>query len=332
MTMTTTLKKRDISIDWIKFFCVFLIINSHSDIMYPKFSMLATGGSIGDCLFLFVSGYTLWLNRTIFPSFANWYKRRINRIYPTVIVWLMVAGWLGFKDVSCKYMLIWGGDFVNFIMIYYALLYVVRKYAIKHLSWVYVGWTVMVLLFYWLWFPYKYEVSERGMYGITTHFRWLPYFLFMMMGAHIGQIRSSIKFCFKKDIMIFILCLIVFYSFQLMSKKYSVIAPYQIFTLLPLAGIVFYFYKICNADLLKRLYSKKWIKAAVLTVGGLCLESYLIQFSIITDKLNFLFPLNLPLVAIAVLIVGYIVRCGARFFAQTFDSKEYDWKAIVKLY
>lgn len=54
-------KKRDFSIDVLKFFAIFLIINSHSDIAYPRFSMLATGGAIGDCLFLFCSGYTLLL-------------------------------------------------------------------------------------------------------------------------------------------------------------------------------------------------------------------------------------------------------------------------------
>lgn len=49
------LKTRDISIDVLKFFAVFLIINSHADMCYPKYSMLATGGAIGDCLFLFAS-------------------------------------------------------------------------------------------------------------------------------------------------------------------------------------------------------------------------------------------------------------------------------------
>lgn len=54
-------KQRDISIDVIKFFAVFLIINSHSDIAYPRYSILATGGAIGDCLFLFCSGFTLFM-------------------------------------------------------------------------------------------------------------------------------------------------------------------------------------------------------------------------------------------------------------------------------
>ena len=37
--------KRDISIDVLKFFAVFLIINSHIDMCYPpKYAILATGG------------------------------------------------------------------------------------------------------------------------------------------------------------------------------------------------------------------------------------------------------------------------------------------------
>ena len=73
------MNQRDISIDILKFIAVFLIINSHMDALYPKYKMLATGGAIGDVLFLFASGYTLFLsNRKL--RFDNWYKRRINRI------------------------------------------------------------------------------------------------------------------------------------------------------------------------------------------------------------------------------------------------------------
>lgn len=59
--MNTIVKQRDFRIDVLKFLAIFLIINSHSDIAYPKYSILATGGAIGDCLFLFCSGYTLLL-------------------------------------------------------------------------------------------------------------------------------------------------------------------------------------------------------------------------------------------------------------------------------
>ena len=83
------IKRRDISIDILKFFAVFLIINSHADMCYPKYSILATGGAIGDCLFLFASGYTLFWKQPI--RFDNWYKRRISRIYPSAIVCALVG-------------------------------------------------------------------------------------------------------------------------------------------------------------------------------------------------------------------------------------------------
>lgn len=79
------MEKRDYSIDILKFLAVFLIINSHMDALYVKYEMLATGGAIGDVLFLFASGYTLLLSKRK-QSFDNWYKRRINRIYPSVFV------------------------------------------------------------------------------------------------------------------------------------------------------------------------------------------------------------------------------------------------------
>ena len=56
----SNVKERDIAIDIVKFLAVLLIINSHADIMYPHLKILATGGAIGDCLFLFCSGFTLF--------------------------------------------------------------------------------------------------------------------------------------------------------------------------------------------------------------------------------------------------------------------------------
>lgn len=82
------LEKRDISVDIIKFFAVFLIINSHADACYPRFGILATGGTIGDSLFMFVSGYTLFLGEM--RRFDNYYKRRVSRIYPSAFAAILV--------------------------------------------------------------------------------------------------------------------------------------------------------------------------------------------------------------------------------------------------
>lgn len=136
------LKKRDYSIDILKFFAVFLIINSHMDICYPRFSILATGGAIGDCLFLFASGYTLfWKQPT---RFDNWYKRRINRIYPSVIMCALVGALVTWSSII-PVLKFGGGEFVLFIMLYYVLLFFIQKYLIDKLPLV-VGLVVSISL------------------------------------------------------------------------------------------------------------------------------------------------------------------------------------------
>lgn len=325
------IKKRDVSIDVLKFFAVFLIINSHMDICYPKYSVLATGGAIGDCLFLFASGYTLFWKQPI--GFLGWYKRRIYRIYPSVFMCALV-GALVTGASSIPLIRFGGGEFVIFIMLYYVLLYVVQKYMVNRIPLVMCVVAAISVAVYLFWFPYKYETSIRGLYGISTLYRWIPYFGFMLMGAWVGlraKIPNGKMKCKRYDPILFLLSLAVFYGIQFMAKKHLEVAPWQIVTLLPLAGIVFYFYKICNANIFEKLYHTKYGNWVILFVSGLCLESYLIQHYLFTDKLNGLFPLNIPIMMLIILFASYVCRCLARVFSQTFGTGDYDWKKVFTL-
>jgi len=44
------MKERKVSIDILKCLAAILITNSHMQMLYPKFSFLATGGAVGDVL------------------------------------------------------------------------------------------------------------------------------------------------------------------------------------------------------------------------------------------------------------------------------------------
>lgn len=280
-------------------------------------------------MFLFASGYTLFLsNRNL--RFDNWYKRRISRIYPSVIVCSVVGVLLTSKD-ELSLITLAGGEFVIAIMAYYVLLYFIKRYAMKYVPLVLISIAIVSLVVYILWFPNKYEVSSKGIYGITTLFRWLPYSAFMLFGAWMGVKRKELRFRSKIDFILMISCLILFYGVQLGAKKCPTVAPYQIFTLLPLLGIVFYFWKWCNANFWRKMYLKKYGNLIIMTISGLCLESYLIQYSVFTTKMNGIFPLNLPIMAVIVLIVSYLCRCLARLFSQTFGAGEYDWKKVLAL-
>lgn len=190
------------------------------------------------------------------------------------------------------------------------------------------------LAVYVFWFPYKYETSSRGLYGISTLYRWIPYLGFMLMGAWIGMKQKmfdgKMKCKWYVPIML-LLSLVVFYGIQFMARKHVKVAPWQIVTLLPLAGIVYYFYRICNAAFFEKIYHTKCGNLAIMLVSGLCLESYLIQHYLFTDKLNVLFPLNIPIMMLLILFVSYVCRCLARVFSQTFGTGEYDWKKVFAL-
>lgn len=191
---------------------------------------------------------------------------------------------------------------------------------------------VVSLLVYIFWFPYKFETSSLGLYGTTTYYRWIPYFGFMLFGAILGTKEVKVERLKFKDIFMFTMSFLLFYGIQLASKHYRSIAPCQIVTLIPLMGIVYYLYNICNSGIFTKLYHSHIPHVIIMTIAGLCLESYLIQEYCFTSAWNSLFPLNLIAIYAIILFVSYLVRCIARLFSQIFREKEFEWKAIVKIY
>ena len=306
-------RERDYAIDIVKFLAVLLIINSHADVMYPHYphmKILATGGAIGDCLFLFCSGFTLLMSGGN-SGFGNYYKRRINRIYPSVFAAVMFCHLIKW-DRQLPIIQLAGGEFVIAIMVYYILLYFIREYARERVPMILGAVAVVSLLVYLFWFPYKYEVSSKGLYGITTQYRWIPYFGAMLLGAYIGTKRKELKYLPWLDFVKLAVCLTVFYGIQFGAKLYRPMAPWQIVTLVPLMGVVVYFYKCCHAIWLTLVYQSKYGHWIIMFVGGLCLESYLIQYSLFTDKMNGIWPLNLLIIVGVILVCSYLVRCAAR--------------------
>ena len=65
-------------------------------------------------------------------------------------------------------------------------------------------------------------------------------------------------------------------------------------------------------------------------ISTLTLEIYLIQEYFITDKYNFLFPLNILLIFILIVSISYIIEIIARIFSYTFIKEDYNWDEIFK--
>ena len=65
-------------------------------------------------------------------------------------------------------------------------------------------------------------------------------------------------------------------------------------------------------------------------VSGLCLEAYIVQGVLFTDKMNDFFPLNIVTTFIAIVVLAYITRCCGRVILQVFQKEDMDWKKVVK--
>ena len=317
------MKERNLSIELFKFIAVVLVINSHMELLYGKYSFLATGGAIGDCMFFFASGFTIFLGRG--GTFDNWYKRRIRRIYPSLMAWALILPIINNKFITVNDLVSGGGNwFVTCIMIYYVLLYMVKKYFESKPI---IPFTISIcVVFLWYYFEDK---SSFFMYG-ETYFKWAHYFLFMLFGAYVGNGRFKFANNVTYDICLLTLSLVSFYGMMSLAASRLLFSYLQICSLVPLFGIIVYMYKLCSAIRVKAfMQTKKGY--CIRFVSGLCLEAYIVQCALFTDKMNFLFPLNLILMFIIVMSVAYLTRTIGRVFLQIFQKEDFDWKAVIRL-
>lgn len=317
------MKERNLSIELFKFIAVVLVLNSHMELLYGKYSFMATGGAIGDCLFFFASGFTLFLGRG--GRFDNWYKRRIQRIYPSLIGWALLLSCIYSKDLTISTLAIGGGNwFISCIMIYYVVLYFIKRYFDTRPMIPFCLSIAIVLI--WYMFENK---SSFFMYG-ATYFKWGHYFLFMLLGAYVGNGKISYSTNLKNDIVMLMFCLFSFYGLMILASRFVIFSYLQILSLIPLAGIIVYTYKLCSLSGIDQ-FMRTNIGFCMRFVSGLCLEAYIVQGILFTDKMNFLFPLNLLLMFFIVIAVAYVTRSLGRVILQLFQKEDFDWKAVVRL-
>ena len=96
--------------------------------LYPaKFRVLASGGAIGDSLFFFCSGFLLMMGKKL--DFFNWYKRRVNRIFPTIFAIALTSIVFFGGDPTLKHVILEGGGwFVQAIFVFYAIYWFVKAF------------------------------------------------------------------------------------------------------------------------------------------------------------------------------------------------------------
>ena len=309
--------QRNIAIDVLKFIAVFMVMNSHMEICYPKCGFLATGGAIGDALFFFASGFTLFLGKNL--RFDNWYKRRINRIYPSIlacaifvyVVWNYSEN-IGDILIGKRY---W---FIGCILVYYVFLYPIKVYKDgKYAFPCFIIGGIFCIVVYFLFF------YEKPFYGGGL-FRCIAYFLVMLQGAMMGKRIDQYKYK-HLHILFLLLSIGVWYALMYIGKDNWIL----LLSFIALFGITRYLYLVCSAPIFKGIYNSKLVGNILYIISQLCLEVYLVQKFVFTDSLNYLFPLNIPIIMIAVITIAYMIKTFSNFISQTFRTEPYEWKEML---
>ncbi len=323
------MKERNLGIDVLKFLAVLLITNSHMDVLYGKYAFMATGGTIGDVLFFFCSGFTLYMKPMVSArDFPNWYKRRINRIYPTVFaVAIIFCTFFGVHS-DINHIILHGGKwFITCIMIYYVFIYFIGLYLRDKIF----GVLGIVALASCVWFFSVDRVFPYNMYE-SGYLKWLLYFNFMLLGAKLGGGRVPDNSSSWKNLFLAIAAIVLFYVFYLVGMKVEKLEWLEVLNFIPLLFAVCYLYQWSNGSMARALCRNRAVYSVVRFVGGLCLEVYLVQDVFFTDRFNHLFPLNILFIFCIILVAAYLTRCLARLISQTFKESPYDWRQMIRLY
>lgn len=153
----------------------------------------------------------------------------------------------------------------------------------------------------------------------------------MLMGAFIGAKHVVLKPSkLWRDAGLTVLFIGLHFGILLACTLSKSFCPYQMISLVPLMGTCIYMYKLCQVDLFKRLMVSK-AGFVIQVIAGLCLESYIVQHLLFTDKMNAIFPLNILIIMVAVLMLAYVVRTIGRIFKQIFEKEDFRWKEAFRL-
>ena len=278
-------------------------------------------GGAGNALFFFCSGFTLFLGSDN-SDFFNWYKNRINRIVPSLIAMSIFAVLFWDIEWNIIYTLLGGRYwFIRCILVYYLIIYPCKKYYSNKLYVIFIISAVLFGLAYCFYF-YPRDISFYG--DIEAGIRQMYYFLFMLLGGIMANNRD--KYLFKPMyVLLLIGSGIIWYLFMALFQNSWLIA----LSLVPLLGICYYGYLTFTSKFFSSLMNRKVVGSVIYIIGALSLESYLIQFYLFTDKMNGLFPLNIPLMILIVLCSAYMLKMFSSFIHQTLQKEPYNFKGIL---
>lgn len=256
-------------------------------------------------------------------------KNKMRRLLPTFLIWNLMANMFAFKDISWKdFLLVPEYWFIQCIFVLYLVIYPFLRMN-KKTFFILTIISILIMLSVMLIYPYP----DRSVFNDTSlrYYCYLTPFIFgLYCGINNVQLIRTKKWRDGLIGILFICLYFVFISFGKCEENWRYYT--EIFSLIPLNLFMFYLYRFFSQEkLIDRIYNNKWLYRMVKFVSTLTLQIYVVQFYLITDDYNHLFPLNIVLMFAIIFTVAYLLNVFTKLFEQTLSSEAWSIKKALHI-
>jgi peptidoglycan/LPS O-acetylase OafA/YrhL len=311
---------------FVRILAIVLIAHSHLDHLYPL-PQIAVGGAIGNSLFFMVSGYGLAASyREYKRSFSLWYRRKIMRIYPSVLLvtlmdFLLNKSWRDWGVTDYAMALTWPTLFwfVAAIMLFYPLFFVVMRCEDNR---AFIGGIVLLSVLYIGWYFFFVDVSAYTIEG-PGYFKWIFYLQIMLFGGYLAAGQVRIPQGTAKHL--FLLCAFLIGYFGVILAVRAGFGEIQALIHVLTLPIVYLVLVLSKSTFVTRnILMRKHGKFLVSTIGGLSLEIYLLQYMVYSNYIvrALSFPVNITVFWCIVVILSLMVSKASSLARQLIQKDE----------
>lgn len=312
---------------FLKALAAVLIVNSHFDRLYPV-PALATGGAIGNALFFAISGFCL---HPVNISFRKWFSRRIVRLYvPTTLMTIVsIATYypLNPSIADIIHVFLWPTIFwfIGAMTVFYVLFFLLKRLETNRQ---YIVFFVVMAIIYIICYlrldTSVWVIESKGLLSFEGGFKLIYYFAAMMIGKWF-RIHSGKRFGRTTSYMVqAVTAFLTLYGCKYIIAKNTVIMHFQFFNQLSIIWMVVAIFKFAlSLEEKEHPHFPLILRKTVFFLSGHTLEIYLVQFLVIHYTENIVFPMNVVLAAVLIMILaGLLKGISGRIIERVFDEKD----------
>lgn len=303
------------ALNLLKVLAVLLVINSHSDILFPeRLRLLATGGALGNSIFFILSGYFTKNGN------GNWKSIMIRfcRLYIPVYIVLMLSLFTKYINImrihnisSFVEVFIWPTPywFVSASFVCFILFEIIKKYVNKqHILIIFVIILTIYIMCYIWGLPDKrtFVVEEGKIFNWNIHFKCIYCFGLYIIGYFIKLHKLIISR--MKAIILAITSFGLTYGIKISMKEGLI--PMQLQFMTQFCVICFAIGALMIAIGYEKSFknSNRKMLALVDLFSKISLEAYVVQMvliPVIAVKVNLIFPVNYVLALVFIIMFSF---------------------------